>query len=101
MGFLDGGIFPIVQRHSVDHLCPCLGHITPTVAVYFKLAARVASEGVAECVVFGDLRIPSTISVDKLALLASLNSDLQLTLESFVAVRMKISASEFEGRVLC
>lgn len=73
--------------------------------MYFKLAARVASECVAECVVFGDLRIPSTISVDKLVLLASLNSDLQLTLESFVAeceaVRMKISTSEFEGRVLC
>lgn len=54
---------------------------------------------------FSDLGIPSTISVDKLVLLVSLNIDLQLTLESFVAeceaAGMKIRTSEFEGRVLC
>lgn len=54
---------------------------------------------------FGDLGILSTISVDKLVLLVSLNTDLQLTLESFVAeceaARMRISTSEFEGRVRC
>lgn len=54
---------------------------------------------------FGDLGILSTISVGKLVLLVSLNADLQLTLQSFVAeceaAGMRISTSEFEGRVLC
>lgn len=54
---------------------------------------------------FGDLGILSTIFVDMLVLLVSLNTDLQLTLESFVAkceaAGMRISTSEFEGRVLC
>lgn len=53
----------------------------------------------------GDFRILAMFSAGKLVFVDSLNSDLQPTLESFVAeceaAKMKISTSVFVARVPC
>ena len=90
-------LFPV--RVGLRQGCP----LSPILFIIFMDMISRRSQGV-EGVRFGDLRIGSLLFADDVVLLASLDRDLQLSLDRFTAeckaAGMRISTSKSESMVL-